>query len=185
MDRRDFLKKAGLVAVASAPLLAGLPKRAKADGGAIEFIFACLSYSTANPTGEATTLNGAGAFSAEDGEVTGGGCYNFINTGASGLPKPLLENGEWRANTLISWSPNGTYGSFASGILELGVTLFPAGGSPYHATLEVVCNIPFVPLLTGEPEGFKLTTPTVTFAPGAVVGQSQVGVTLLCVGEDD
>ena len=175
MDRRDFLTKAGLVSLASAPLLVGLPQRAEADdeNGATAFFFTGLSTSTVNPTGEQTTVAGAGRFSAADGEVEGGGCYNFVNTGAP-KPNPLLEFGNWRAKRLVSWKPFGRYGSQGAGILVLGVTLFPVGGAHYDAMLKVVCNVPFVPLVTGEDEGFTLTTPTVTFVPAGT------GITLFC-----
>ncbi len=182
MNRRELFKKAGLVALTSAPLLAGLPRRARADGAEPRFTFAGLSYDTANPTGEVTTVDGCGDFDPVEGEVDAGGCYQFINIGAP-LPRPILEQGEWQATSLISWTPNGTYGIRESGVLVMGVTLSPVGGTPYSATLKVVCNIPFVPLLTGQPEGFVLTTPTITFAQGAAVAQPQVGVTLFCVGD--
>jgi hypothetical protein len=181
MDRREFIKQAGLVSLASPSLLGALATPARADEGEISPNFACLSYSTVNPTGEQLIMAGHGTFSPSDAEVTGGGCYNVVNTGAP-RPNPLLESGSWQATKLVSWTPIGNYGSTLAGTLVLMVQLSPVGGPAYMATLKVVCNIPFVPFLTGQPEGITLTTPTVTFAPGSDVGQPQVGVTIFCTG---
>ncbi len=185
MNRRELLKKAGLVAMTSAPFLAGLAKRARADDGELRFTIAAVSYNTADPTGKGSVVSGAGAFNAE-GEVEGRGCYNLVNSGAAGgPPKPLLEFGRWQAFRLISWTPVGTYGALESGILEIGVTLFPDGGTPYNGMLKVVDNIPNGGLGTGQPGGVTLTTPTGTWAPGAAVGRPQVGRALFCPAEDD
>ncbi len=178
MDRRDFLKKLAVGSIASAAILGALETPAKADESGITFIFAAVSYRTTNPAGEVIVLNGAG--SANGDGAHGGGCYNIVNTGSPGLPKPLKEFGEWTVTELISWTPIGTYGANMAGTLLMAVQLSPAGGAPYDGTLEVVCNIPFVPFLTGKPEGFTLTTPNGTYKPGAAVGQPQAGITLFC-----
>ena len=42
------------------------------------------------------------------------------------------------------------------------------------ATLEIVCNIPFVPIMTGKPEGFSLHVDDLQFVPNVPA----MGITL-------
>jgi hypothetical protein len=42
------------------------------------------------------------------------------------------------------------------------------------ATLQIVCNIPFVPLMTGKPEGFSLNVDGLQFHPNV----PPMGITL-------
>src|SRR5437660_1753288 len=145
MDRRDFLKQAGIASVASASLLGALADPAKADAGQIAFHFAGLGYDTANPTGDQLIMAGGGRFNPSGSAAEGGGCYQRYNTGAPGFPKPILEAGSWRAGRLISWTPvpgNNPYGVTAAGIAVMSVRLSPVGAPAYPATLKIVCNIP-------------------------------------------
>jgi hypothetical protein len=178
MNRREFLKKAGIgsIALASLPAFANaLATPALADGQT-NFHFTAVSLGPSGPN-LLHTLVMAGDGKINPAQVEGGGSFNHVNNAASlPFPKPLLASGTWKAKRLVSWNPIGTYGLFAAGVLEMEVDLVREIPSPavIPATLEVVCNIPFVPLLTGKHEGFTLTVDGLQFTPQV----PPVGVTL-------
>jgi hypothetical protein len=82
---------------------------------------------------------------------------------AAPFPKPLLASGNWRARRLLSYDTKGlgSYGMIQPGILTLRGDF---DNLARGATLELICNVGAVPLLTGEEEGWMLEgTPYGTF----------------------
>ena len=170
MNRRDFLKKAGLgsVALGSLPLLGEIfAVPASADSGDRTFHFAALGGGgTIGDVVHTLVLAGDGRFS--DAEVEGGGVFNHVNLNSSlPNPKPVLASGTWEAKRLVSFQSIGSSGVTLAGILNMDidlVRLIPSRAVlPAH--LQIVCNIPFAGLFTGHPEGFTLTGLPVTFSP--------------------
>ncbi len=162
MNRRKFLTKAGVGSLA----LAALPALATPALAAGHMGFHFMSVSRAATVGgvaHALVMAGDGHFSSS--QVVGGGIFNHVNDAAPGLPKPLLAFGSWKAKRLISFELVDTYGAQASGILEMEIHLVPEGGPVTPATLEVICNIGFAGLFTGEEEGVILTIPGAPFGP--------------------
>ena len=166
IDRRRFLKNAGLgsVALASLPVLgqAAVPAWADGEDNQIEFTFASNSLATIAGETHQFTLAGDGKFNPS--QVEGGGSFNHIRL-VGGIPKPVVAAGTWKAKRLLSWNSIGTFGVFAAGILELDAELIRDIPSPLvvPAALEVVCNLPGAGLLTGKEEGFTLTVAGVSF----------------------
>ena len=133
MERREFLKKAGLSAMAlaalpgvssslSAPVLAD-------ERGRIGFILVAISTVATDPT-HGFAMTGNGTFGKNG--VEGGGTYVHFDRASGPPPLDLLEYGTWRAQHMIGWrkaegQPN-PFGPFLSGILDLTVRLFPEGG---------------------------------------------------------
>jgi hypothetical protein len=139
MERREFLKKAGLsaMALAAAPGLghALATPVSKHRRGRIGFIFAALNDGGKDNAGNHKLfMTGYGTFGKND--VEGGGSYIHFDQDPAPVPPPppftLLETGTWRAKRLISWrmpeDPYNPYGQMISGILDLTVRLFPEGG---------------------------------------------------------
>lgn len=136
LQRREFLKKAGLSAMALAAsqgLGHSLAPRVMAhEGGRIGWLFAELN--TAGVIGGVNHqwyMTGNGMFGKND--VEGSGSYIHFDLASSGFPKTLLETGTWRAKRFIKWEMAGTpdlipYGQLISGILEMEVRIFPRGG---------------------------------------------------------
>jgi hypothetical protein len=93
-------------------------------------------------------------------------------------PKPnvIIRGGSWKATGPATFTLIGAYGVQVSGILTMDVDLVQDIPSPAvtPATLTVVCNIPFVPLLTGKDEGFSLDAPFGSFEPQSPT----VGITI-------
>lgn len=162
MERREFLRKAGIgsVALASFPFLAEIASAADVlDDSRTKFYFVALSGVTPTLTGgDSIAMSGTGRFS--DRRVDGGG--EFVHFDGTQIPSPdFIATGRWRATRLISFTEVGTYGTFVSGILTIGVTLIPCDGPRIRrATLEIVCNL--APAGIGTPgtvEGYTLTLP--------------------------
>jgi len=169
MKRRDFLKRAGQgsVALASAPALAHVLSRvALGQGGTTNYHF--LAFSSAgvvDAVDHTVAMVGDGHLSS--GGVTGGGAFVHFDN-APPAPKPVLASGSWKAKRLISYQQFGTWGAFASGVLEMEINLVPTGGSPVPAMLTVVCNIgpAGIFVVPPSPEGYMLTIPgSLTFTP--------------------
>jgi hypothetical protein len=161
LDRRDFLKKAGLtpLALASLPGLGGV---AWADDDDDEeghgYVFQALSVgnTTADGVVHAVIMGGCGR--VDEDHVTGGGAFtHFNNAPTAPTPKPILFTGTWEARRLLSFSTIGSFGRLVAGILEARIRLFPEGAGRLKATLKVVCNIGPGGLSTGQDEGFFLT----------------------------
>ena len=162
MKRRDFLKRAGQgsVALASAPALAQLLSQvALGQGGSTNYHF--LAFSSAGLVDSVDhRIAMVGDGSVTPGGVNGGGAFVHFDN-APPAPKPILGTGSWKAKRLLSYQQFGTWGTFASAILEMEINLVPNGGSRVPAMLTVVCNIgpAAIFVVPPSPEGFTLTIP--------------------------
>ena len=109
-------------------------------------------------------MNGDGKFTANHVNATGSFVHFDQNTAGPGVV--ILASGTWRATKVLSYETGfGTAGQIDSGIIEMEVDLFPDGGPKTSAVLTVICNIGFAGILTGQPEGYRLTTQGLTFEP--------------------
>jgi len=181
VDRRRFLKHAGLgsIAMASIPILGRVvPVFADEGEDQIEFTFAAQSKATVAGVTHQFTMAGDGKFSPS--QVEGGGSFNHFRV-VDGFPRPLVAAGSWKAKRLVSWNSIGTFGVFAAGILKLEVDLIRELPSRkvVPAKLDVICNIQAVPLLTGQEEGFALDVDGISFEPEGV------GITLFSTVGDE
>jgi hypothetical protein len=188
LDRRDFLKKAGLAPLALAvPGLGGVAWADDDDEDGHGWTFVALSAGATTPDGVAHTfiMNGCGRVDEDD--VTGGGTFAHIdNAPTAPVPKPILATGTWEMRRLLSFNTIGTYGGhLVAGILEARIRLFPDGAPRVKATLKIVCNLGPAGILTGQPEGFFLTVdgspPFGVFAPLS----PNVGLTIFTPPEED
>ena len=159
LERREFLKRAGLAsaALASFPLLAD---DARAAEGAewTKFYFVALSGVAPTLTGgDSIAMSGFGSFT--DGGVRGGG--EFVHFDGTGIPSPsFIADGRWKAKRLLSFQEFGTWGVLVSGIVEMRVTLIPCEGPKIRgATLTIVCNLGPPGISTGGIEGYTLAIP--------------------------
>lgn len=163
MDRRTFLRKAGLgsVAVASAPgVLGALATPAWADDeDEHRFRFATVSSAgTIDSVTHLLIMNGNGRFGGSG--LEGFGTWAHVNGADPNPATNLLASGKWRPLSLVSFSPIGTYG----GVLEAGALvariflkrLQPTRGT-FEGTLTVICNIPPAGLSTGQAEGVTIS----------------------------
>lgn len=193
MDRRAFLKKAGIgtVALASLPaLINSLAASARGDDdegvGKTNFQFLSFSKgSTVAGVDHRIVMGGEGT--VEGSEVEGGGSFVHFDN-ASAVPKTILASGTWKAKRLLDFKLIGTWGAFSAGNLEMEVELvrdFPSPGV-IKATLEQICNIGAAGLSTGEEEGFMLTIPGVPFSPfvPVIIGGVPLGITAFTMGKD-
>lgn len=158
MDRREFLRSAGIgsLALAGVPVLQGV---ARAAGSQTNFHFVCVSQISG--TSDQVAISGDGMI----GPATAVGDGAFAHFQAVGSPPfPIVGTGSWRARSLESFDVVGQYGVLVSGIAEMGIDLVTEGGV-VPATLEIVCNIGPGGLGTGEPEGIFLTVDDATFEP--------------------
>ena len=189
MERKEFLKRAGLgsVVLALFPALAG-PAWAHGDGDddRRDFFFQALSGQAATLTGgESIVMSGCGSF-REGGGIKGGG--EFVHFDGRHIPSPaFIATGSWKARELLSFTEIGTWGVGVAGIAQMAIRLQPCDGRPVDANLKVVCNIGPAGLVTNpfQQEGFTLTVPGLTtFAPFT----PNVGLTFFtrsCHEEDD
>jgi hypothetical protein len=99
-------------------------------------------------------MRGAGTFDPDAGWVKGGGSFVLFDQ-AHATPKPLIASGFWEPTTFVSYDTKGlpSYGNIQPAILTV-LADFDVIGS--GLTLELICNVGAVPLLTGEDEGWKL-----------------------------
>ncbi len=165
MERRDFLKHAGIGSVALMSLrslVQDLGTPAEATG---QVNFHSLVNSRAPLVGAVLPQVGISADGKVTGpQVVGGGSFNIFDQN-SAVPRTLLSFGTWKARRLVSFNLIGTYGAFAAGILEIELDLVPEGQPVTPATAKLVCNIGPAGLFTGQPEGVTLTIPGSTFGP--------------------
>jgi hypothetical protein len=165
------MKRFVLVAacIALACLLRGLGPinhvAAQDDGSQTKFFFTVISH--APMTTDFIVLSGAGRF-GKNGilGVAGGGFTHYQVTAMA--PFPIVAHGTYKATKLLSFkeTPGSPYGEQISGVLKMEVEIRPVGGTSTTATMEVVCNVPQAPLITGEEEGVTLTVPGgLTFTP--------------------
>ncbi|HXF73151.1 MAG TPA: hypothetical protein VNO79_11135 [Actinomycetota bacterium] len=161
MDRRTFLRKAGLgsVALASAPgVVSALARPAWADD---EHRFRFVTVSTAGTIDGVTHLfiaNGNGR--VEGSSVEGFGTWAHVNGADPNPSTNLLASGKWRPVSLVSFTPIGTYG----GVLEAGTLVarivlkrLQPTRATFEGTLTVVCNIGPAGLSTGQAEGVTIS----------------------------
>ena len=169
IDRRDFLKKAGLgsIVLISAPTLTNaFATHAWADEDQ-DRVFDFVAFSkgaTISGVDHRIGMRGAGSFKVEDGKVKGGGSFVHFNN-ASPIPKTILAFGTWEPSEFVSFFTIGTYSLITAGILETKINLTSQEGTVVPATLRLICNIGAAGLFTGEVEGYKLTIPGAGFSP--------------------
>jgi len=174
ISRRQVLQGAGAVSVIGA---LGIPTAVFAEeGDAAEHMnlhFAALSRAASAGAKGVVLMAGDGRFTSA--HIEGQGMFEHIDPTT---PKPslILNAGTWKATKLVSFKLVGAYGVQVSGILTMNVDLVQDIPSPavMPATLTVVCNVPFAPLLTGEDEGFSLNAPFGSFEPESPT----VGITI-------
>ena len=166
ITRRQALYTAGAVGIlgALATPTTLFAEDGSDSGGQMNLHFAAVS-SAASPGAKGVVL------------MAGDGKFNSSNIQAHGMfqhvdpttPKPntILHAGTWKSTDFVSFTTLGSYGVQASGILTMKVDLIQdiPSSAVMPATLTVVCNIPFVPFITGKPEGFTLDAPFGSFAP--------------------
>ncbi len=145
-------------------------------------IFTFVSFSQAPPTSTRVLprigMDGAGTFDPHAGWVKGGGNFVLFDQ-AKPTPKPLIASGFWEPTGFVSYDTKGlaSFGKIQPAILTV-LADFEGIGS--GLTLELICNVGAVPLLTGEDEGWKLLD---TPAYGSFVPLSPVvGITHLSIG---
>lgn len=181
IDRRKFLKNAGLgsVALASLPGLGHALAAGKGNGNFTNWVVAAIEPGdTVNGIGYTMAFEGCGFVNDGPGRVVGQGSFVEFDNLSTDLPKPILASGTWKAARLISTTIIGTYGSFAAGIIEMEIILFEDLPIPRvvvpNVFLHITCNIPAAGLFNGtELEGFELTipdSPSGTFKPPVIVG---------------
>jgi hypothetical protein len=164
MDRREFLKKAGLapVALASLPMF---PDTALAARGPKNWRFVAFSRAqTVGGVDHRIAMHGSGTVSRR--EVTGAGSYVHFN-GASPVPQTILGTGTWTPRRVLSFTIIGEWGRFLAGVAEMVVRMvprFPPGAAEIrNVVLKVVCNLGPAGISTGQAEGFFLTIPGAPF----------------------
>ncbi len=171
IDRRDFLKKAGLgsIALVSVPALTNTlatPTWADEDQDRVYDFVAFSKGATISGVDHRIGMRGAGSFQVEagKGKVKGGGSFVHFNN-ASPIPKAILAFGTWEPTEFVSFFTIGTYGLITAGILETKINLTSQEGTVVPATLRLICNIGAAGLSTGEVEGYKLAIPGAAFSP--------------------
>lgn len=187
IDRRAFLKQAGLGSAALAALPAFVDMfsaPAQAAAGEMETIFA--SVSAAGPPGTPASprnhivMGGDVKYNPRQpaSEVRGGGFYvHYLFPGRNPLPgEPTLSivaAGTWKARLLVSSHQIGSFGVLAAGTVEFVVDLLREVPSPAvirGAKLKITCNLGPAALSTGEPEGYFLSIPATEFSAGGTFG---------------
>ena len=180
MNRKDFLKRAGVVAgAASLPSLL-TTEAAFGQGHHTSRVYDFVSFSQAGPTPHIAQprigMRGCGTFDETQKSVNGGGSFVFFDN-ALPVPKPLITFGRWRATTFVDYTTKGlsSYGNIQPGILTILADVENIGSG---LTMEIVCNVGPAGLLTGEEEGWSLFgTPYGDFKPLS----PPVGITHLSV----
>jgi hypothetical protein len=183
IPRRTILKTAGLGSVAAASLPALLPSfdalaQSPNDGHRV-YVF--VSFSQAPLTSASVLprigMQGAGTFDPDAGWVKGGGSFVLFDQNHP-LPKPLIASGFWEPRGFLNYDTKGlpSYGTIQPAILTF---LADVQGIGSGLRMEVICNVGAIPLMTGEPEGWKLLD---TPAYGSFVPPSPgVGISHLSV----
>jgi hypothetical protein len=169
MERKEFLKRAGVGAVvaASAPAFADVAWAHDDDDRRTKFYFQVVSgQASAINLGDSIVMSGCGSF--DGSKVRGGG--EFVHFDGTKIPSPdFIATGSWKAKQVLSFQEIGTWGVAVAGILELRVNLIPCEGQRIHgAALKVVCNIGPAGIVTSpfQQEGITLTVPGLApFAP--------------------
>ena len=94
--------------------------------------------------GDTIRVTGAGSFDTVAGTVVASGSFTHIKADGT-----VFARGTWVATDFVSfWSFGGPNGGTQGGVLEIKVTLMPAGGSP-HTGIVMTVNC-----LVHKPAGF-------------------------------
>lgn len=192
IDRRRFLKKAGLgsLALASLPMLADTLAKPAWAQGRVNFHF--FSLSVAGPQGaqppgtpaapqHTLAMAGQGEFDPSQvaSKVSGGGFYvHWLFPGANpppgGTALPVVASGMWGNGRLVSYRQAGTIGVQAAGVLEIVIDLFrevPSKAVIRGASLKIVCSVGAAGIvIPGELEGYTLRIPGTEFSAGGTPG---------------
>lgn len=155
MDRRAFLKKAGLTTLATTSGLGALAGVAGAHAEQINFHFLTISANRAG-TPDGLAMSGDGHVTADG--VAGSGSFLHFLPGPP--PAEIVGQGTWKARRLVSFHEEGRWGIFLSGTAVMEVVLVPEGGGRIPAELTVNCNLGPAGISTGLPEGVFLDIPT-------------------------
>src|SRR6266516_271097 len=113
MDRKVFLKRAGLssVAAGSLPVLLGTEGAfgASPSSGQRAYEFAALSQAPATADGKLPRMfaRGAGVFKPDAGFVHGGGTFFVFDQNTIGFPKQILAAGDWTPTGFTSYDLQG------------------------------------------------------------------------------
>lgn len=181
MDRRDFLKKAGLGSLALGSLSAMVNALIKPALGQMMtpsqrgYVFLALSAAGTGAGQHIIAMGGRGTFDPARGAgspVDGGGSFFHFQPAAS-PPFPLVASGTWKARLLTSYREIGTYGGSASGISEFVIDIQrirPSPASIRGAVLTIYCNLAPGGLQTGGIEGYTLSIPGTEFSAGGNPG---------------
>lgn len=190
MDRRQFVKHAGvgslgLGALAASPTaLAGFRK----GNGHQHFSLVALSGTSVAESGEdhVLVLEGAGSFKAKNRQVDREGGGNFVHvrfTPAFPMGQQIVASGKWEVSRFVSYTRGGLpdYGRVRPSILVVTVELQPDAGGSLAGTLQVICNVGFAGISTGQPEGYRLNIP----AAGINFDTPLVGLTHISIPEGE
>jgi hypothetical protein len=174
----------GSIAAASLPaLLPSLNAQDEShdhDDGHRVFVF--VSFSQAPAAGSVAMprigMQGAGTFDPDAGWVKGGGSFVLFDQ-AHPMPKPLIASGFWEPTAFVSYDTKGlpSYGTIQPAILTV---LADVEGIGSGLTLELICNVGAVPLMTGQPEGWKLLD-SPTYGSFVPLSPTITGITHLSV----
>jgi hypothetical protein len=171
MDRREFVKHAGIGSLGLGALAASptaLAALRKGDGHQ-HFSLVALSGTSAAETGEdhVLVLEGAASFKAKNGQVDREGGGNFVHVRfrpAFPEGQQIVASGKWEVTGFVSYTANWPdYGRIRPSILVVTVVLHPDAGGSLAGTLQVICNVGFAGISTGQPEGFRLVLPGINF----------------------
>lgn len=164
MNRREFLKRAGVgsVGLASLPALSHLVARPARAYEVFNFHFVARSKAaTVGGVDHRILVSGDGKVFA--GMVEASGTFVHFNA-ASPVPITILGEGTWVAKQVVTFDLIGTWGPVGAGVLDMLVDLIPDGAPPIRgAKLKMVCNIGAASLSTGLDEGFYLSIPRAPF----------------------
>jgi hypothetical protein len=168
MDRREFIKRAGVgsAALASLPVAAqGLMTPAWANDarkGDTNFRFVVVSKLTTGPDLVATNANGR---FGKWGIRARGAFTHWVPEGDP--PFPIVATGFFHATELISFDPIGMYGVLQAGTLtfEAVANIVAPERAKVPATITVHCNIAPGDLFTGHHEGVTIEGKDFTFEP--------------------
>src|SRR5919106_5571673 len=166
MNRRQFFKRAGVGSVGvgalavTPPALAGFRKGDQHQ----HFSLVALSRTSAvEAPDRVMVLEGAGSFKEKTRQVDRQGGGNFVHvqfTPAFPAGQQLVASGKWEGTGFDSYTAGlPDYGRVRPSILVVTVVLHPDAGGSLDGTLQVICNVGFAGISTGEPEGFRLNLP--------------------------
>src|SRR3990172_2845040 len=119
MDRREFLRKAGVGWMALASLqkiVDSLATPAAAQGQRWYSFVVVNKGKTVGGVDHRLVLTGAGLFDAQAGTVDGGGNFLHFDNAPPGTPKPILGVGRWRPRKILNYEKTiGAFGRIAAG----------------------------------------------------------------------